>query len=456
MADDYDVLVIGGGMAGLVAGISAAESGASVLVVRKGEGATTMSSGAIDVAGYMVGGTAHFLSPTEGLVAYSELYPLHPYSSLGSSSSEEQSKTESVVAAVRESVEWISHLLQNSSSEFIGTLDENILALTMFGTRKPTCLLQRTMYTDRLNNGDETLLVAGIKGLQYFNPSSAAKTMMDAVISGGEGPRKIIHTYLECSPFQKDYNISPIELARYLETEEGLSQLTDQLVSQVKRTDASIIALPPILGIKDPMKIKAHLEAATEAEVFELLALPPSVPGYRLERSLQIALERCGGKLLLGHEASHFIMDGHHICQVTFDSPRRAYDIHPKSVILATGKLVGGGIDGSVIGMQETVFGLPVLDASRLPVSGRRPHSLTEVISVQPEGHELFGCGIGFDEHLKPTDASGDIYAENLYAAGSVLSGYNYPAEKSGLGVALATGRAAGKNAVASMKGVAP
>ena len=63
MPDDYDVLVIGGGMAGLVAGISAAESGASVLVVRKGEGATTMSSGAIDIAGYMVGGTAHFLSP---------------------------------------------------------------------------------------------------------------------------------------------------------------------------------------------------------------------------------------------------------------------------------------------------------------------------------------------------------------------------------------------------------
>jgi glycerol-3-phosphate dehydrogenase subunit B len=452
--DEYDVLIIGGGMAGIVAGITAAESGASVLVVRKGEGATTMSSGAIDIAGYMIGGTAHFLSPAEGLVAYSELYPLHPYSSLDASSSEEQSKAESVVEAVRESVEWISHLLQNSSSEFVGTLDRTILALTLFGTRKPTCLLQRTMYTDRLDNEDETLLFAGIKGLQYFSPSSAAKTMMDAVISKGEGPRKIIHSYLECRPFQKNYNISPIELARYLETEEGLSQFTDQLVSQAKSTSPSLIALPPILGIKHPAKIRAHLEAATDAEVFELLAVPPSVPGYRLERSLEIGLERCGGKLLLGHEASRFIMDERHISRVTCRSPRRAYDIHPKSVVLATGKLIGGGIDGSERGMLETVFGLPVLNSSRMPVSGRRPHSLTEVISVQPEGHELFECGIGFDEQLRPIEASGGIYADNLFAAGSVLSGYNYPAEKSGLGVALATGRAAGMNAVASIKGV--
>ncbi|HEX9579085.1 MAG TPA: FAD-dependent oxidoreductase, partial [Myxococcales bacterium] len=45
-----DVLVIGGGMAGAAAALSARREGASVLLVARGPGATALSSGAADIA----------------------------------------------------------------------------------------------------------------------------------------------------------------------------------------------------------------------------------------------------------------------------------------------------------------------------------------------------------------------------------------------------------------------
>src|ERR1700687_1146670 len=45
-----DVVVVGGGMAGAIAALSAKNAGASVVVIRRALGATALSSGAIDVA----------------------------------------------------------------------------------------------------------------------------------------------------------------------------------------------------------------------------------------------------------------------------------------------------------------------------------------------------------------------------------------------------------------------
>ncbi|MEE8566641.1 MAG: FAD-binding protein, partial [Candidatus Bipolaricaulota bacterium] len=52
---EADIVVIGGGMAGLVAGIRATEEGMRTVLLRKGQSATAYSSGAIDVIGYLPG-----------------------------------------------------------------------------------------------------------------------------------------------------------------------------------------------------------------------------------------------------------------------------------------------------------------------------------------------------------------------------------------------------------------
>ncbi|MHA2352229.1 MAG: FAD-binding protein, partial [Candidatus Thorarchaeota archaeon] len=60
---ECDLLVIGGGMAGLVAGTVAAEAGLSTILLRRGQSATAYSSGAIDVLGYLPDASEPFSTP---------------------------------------------------------------------------------------------------------------------------------------------------------------------------------------------------------------------------------------------------------------------------------------------------------------------------------------------------------------------------------------------------------
>ncbi len=62
---EADILVVGGGLAGIVAGTVAAENGVSTIVARKGLGATEYSSGAIDILGYLPGSFIPFSSSSK-------------------------------------------------------------------------------------------------------------------------------------------------------------------------------------------------------------------------------------------------------------------------------------------------------------------------------------------------------------------------------------------------------
>ena len=59
------------------------------------------------------------------------------------------------------------------------------------------------------------------------------------------------------------------------------------------------------------------------------------------------------------------------------------------------------------------------------------------------DDHPLARAGIAVDEQLRPVDADGRPFAENLHAAGAILAGAVPWREQSGNGIALATGYAA-------------
>ncbi|MFZ9890047.1 MAG: anaerobic glycerol-3-phosphate dehydrogenase subunit B, partial [Myxococcota bacterium] len=69
-----------------------------------------------------------------------------------------------------------------------------------------------------------------------------------------------------------------------------------------------------------------------------------------------------------------------------------------------------------------------------------------------PEGdHPIFRAGIAYDTQLRPLTVGRDVLARNLFAAGSVLEGYDPARDGSGLGVAAFTGLLAGEGAAASV-----
>ena len=111
--------------------------------------------------------------------------------------------------------------------------------------------------------------------------------------------------------------------------------------------------------------------------------------------------------------------------------------------VLATGGLVGKGIESERDEVYEPIFGCHIAQPD-----DRYAWSEHDAFG----DHEFARFGVQADAELRPTDAADDVAYENLRAAGSVLGGYDFAAEKSGSGVSIATGYAAGRSAAARVR----
>ncbi|MCF2136181.1 MAG: anaerobic glycerol-3-phosphate dehydrogenase subunit B [Candidatus Thorarchaeota archaeon] len=444
-----DVLIIGSGMAGLVAGSVTAEAGLKTIIVTRGHGATADSSGAIDIVGYLPQAGTAVSSPLEGLYGISALYPLHPYSLLGVKNGEPVINEERVVERVRASVDWFLQKMSRSSIPYIGNLKETLWPLTMLGTTKPTALLQESMDPRGITREpDNVLLFVGIRGFPDFHSALAAKAYLEERQTEGTGPRRVANCTVDLGHLGGPQNLSAIEVARFLDSYQGIDRLMTQLSPHIEMSGATHLAIPPVLGLDQPLETKALLEKELRADIIELLGFPPSVPGTRLQNALERIFVEQGGTLLKGHQVVSATNTNSSVQEVIARAPKRSIKIKAQAFILSSGKFIGGGIAGSERGLHETIFDLPVFDARRIPTEDVRPQRLTRLMSITEQGHPLFGCGVGSDETLRPITISGERYASNLFCAGAVLAGHNWPVEKSGLGVALATGYAAGTSVI--------
>jgi len=449
-----DLLVIGGGMAGLVAGTIVAESGATTLLLRKGQSATAFSSGAIDIIGYLPDATEPVSDPSEGLTAIAGLYPLHPYAVIGYRDDvAPEEVVDTIVGRVRDAVVWLKDHLEGTLAPIVGDFASNIYPITILGTTKPTCLVQKTMNPGDIHKReDSVLLFAGFTGYPDFNPSAAANTYLEDRIALSQPPHKVGHCMTQIMPFGKSFNISSIEIARHLDHKDSIGVLAEQLELQVKRIGATHVAIPPVLGLRHAVRNKLELEKLIGAEVFELLGFPPSIPGLRLQRALEEVYTKAGGKMLVGHEATSYSKARQRINRVTAKSPRREISIDTQAIILATGKYIGGGIAGDETGIRETVFDIMTVTGDYHTAKDIVPSRVTNRLEISPMGHQIQSCGLSIDPQFRPIREDGLEWAENVFAAGAVLAGYKYSVEKSGLGVALTSGYGAARSAIDCIK----
>ncbi len=449
-------------MAGLVAGIIAAENDLETLVLRTGQSATAYSSGAIDIIGYPPEGLAlkeylsdvevPFKTPLDGLRAILSLYPFHPYGVIGLRADDEK-VMDSVITHVKESISWLKERLAGSCAALVGDFDRNISPITVLGTTKPTCLIQKTMWSDTLRSNPENVLIfAGFRGHAEFDALSATRAYLENQLRTGEPPHKIGHCVLEIAPFGKPYNISSIEIARHFDHDGSVDEFVSAVKPHVDQLGATHVAVPPVLGIEQASRNQAAIQKQLGAEVFELVAVPPSVPGFRFQRAMDRAFKDVGGTLLIGHQARSAIIKNDMVESIVAQSPRREVIFTPKTVVLASGKFIGGGLEADENGIRESVFDLMPVTNDLYPAEEVRPANHTNMFSLSPDGHAVFGAGLAVDMDFRPIDADGVERARNLFCAGSILAKYNYSLEKSGLGVALSTGFAAGRNAAKMAK----
>jgi glycerol-3-phosphate dehydrogenase subunit B len=192
-----------------------------------------------------------------------------------------------------------------------------------------------------------------------------------------------------------------------------------------------------VLGLERHAEVREGLQDLLGRAVFEVPALPPSVPGIRLFGALHAALRRAGGRVILGPTAIAAETDGGRVSAVVVQgAANRTSSYAARWFVLASGGFASGAIQLDSYGeVRETIFGLPV--AGVPPVDGPR------FLPGYFDDHPLARAGLAVDEHRRPVDEAGRAVFENLVAAGAVLGGAEPWREGSGNGLALATGFAA-------------
>ena len=398
----YDAVVIGAGTAGLVAGARLAEGGARVCVLAKGVGSTHLAPGTIDVLGHA---PERVTSPGAALEEFAASHPDHPYARLGRE-------------AVAEALGWFSERVAAgplAGYRYVGELERNVLLPTAVGALRPSALVPETMAA-----GDAASLqrvcIVGTRSLRDFHAALCAANLRRSEIDARSAE-------VEVEVDRADQNT--LGLARRFDDPAWRAGFGARLALKLRAHE--IVGLPAMLGLRDPHGAWADVEQRLGRAVFEVPALPPSVPGMRLYEILRSTLRGAGGRLVLGAEVVSCERDGSRVASVATRSAGHEARYAAPWFVLAAGGWGSGAIElDSRWAAHERVLGLALRG---LPEPGQ-PRFVADYLAEQP----IARVGVAVDAELR---AEG---AENVLVAGAALPGAVPWIEGSGEGIALASG----------------
>jgi len=398
----FDAVVIGTGVAGLVAATRLAQSGARVAVVAKGVGSTHLAPATIDVLGYA---PDRVDAPGPALEQLIAARPDHPYALIGAD-------------IVADALSWFAELVPSGPLPgyvYGGSLDHNQLLPTALGALRPSALVPETMANGEAS-GLKRVCIVGTPALRDFHPALCAANLSRAGIDARS-------VSLELKLERADMNT--LGIARRFDDEKWRRQFCAELSMKLRADEA--VGLPAMLGLLDPHEVLADVEHRLGRRVFEIPTLPPSVPGIRLYEILRSALRAAGGRLVIGAEVVSSTREGERVASVATRAAGRDLAYVAPWYVLASGGFASGGIElDSHWATHDRALGLPLRG---LPADGEERFVAT-YLDEQP----MARVGVAVDAELR---AEG---AENVLVAGAALPGAVPWREGSGEGIALASG----------------
>ncbi|AHF08216.1 anaerobic glycerol-3-phosphate dehydrogenase subunit GlpB [Desulfitobacterium metallireducens] len=403
----WDGVIIGGGLAGLVAGIRASERGLKMLLISEGTGSLTYSSGALDI-----GATARLAQLEK-----------HPYALF---------QQKNIRAGL--------HYFQTLFPEYQMNEGESFLILTPLGSCRTTEIVPMGLKAEVLAQSREIVLLAPREMRDFF--AAVVKANLEK-----EFPQSKVSVYpFRVSAFadweQAGKAVNGMEYARFWRTEAGrkeLKQLLDKLAKDIsgkeagrERSEVAVI-FPGLTRIFS--EDLQNLFAQFPYPVVEMTDMPPAFGGTILERALKTKFKAFGGEIILGSGVLKADVEGKICKQVHVQSKGRDSLFKAREFILATGGIFGGGIEVTPDGVREKVLGLPLF----VPEGWTQAQFLGE----QPYAR----LGVEVDQELRPLDLQeGDIGLENVRVVGRMLAHWDPWVEHCGGGVSIVSGYLAGES----------
>lgn len=294
----FDTVIIGGGLAGLTAGITLQEAGQKVAIVSAGQNAMYFFSGSFEEVGPARDRVAALFAAAGVRVQALEGYQLMPMGSF------------------RE----VSLVLDDVS-----------------------------VFPDR--HLAEKALLVNFTGFHDFYGTFLA----DALEKNGTSCRiRFVRI-----PEMEHLRLSPSEM-RSVNIARAMDEYWEKVVGEIRviHKDEDLIILPQVFGLKDA-SVLDKIRTTLPARVAFIGTMPPSVPGIRTQILLKRRFEVLGGTFLMGDEVTSAALHEGVISSITtrnLDTTRLFAD----HFILATGGFFSKGLVSTPTQIYEPLLGLDV------------------------------------------------------------------------------------------------
>ncbi|GLO60510.1 anaerobic glycerol-3-phosphate dehydrogenase subunit B [Vibrio sp. MACH09] len=418
----YDVIVIGGGMAGYTSAIRCLEKGYKTAIINNGRSALHFSSGSVELLSVTPSGTP-VRAPFQAISRFANEYPEHPFAKVGGE-------------CVSNAINWFTEMMSGAGLALKQREDnENHQRITTLGTLKSTFLSQPFVEQIGYNATQhqfERVVILSIEGFRDFqsnvvadnltaNPLFKNTPMVSATISLENKQNQTQHTN----------NYRSTDFAKLLSNDQDFFNFANQIGSCATAKD--LVIIPAILGTNDGLETLQRLKIYTGLNFHEVPTMPPSLMGIRLEETLEKQFIKLGGVLLKGDcvTEGEFSQTEHGLKLTSIWTKNlRDYALTADAFVLASGSFFSNGLKARHNEIIEPVFGLDIC------ATGSRNDWHDEQF-FSPNSHAFISFGVETNAHFQPRLKGKTV--DNLYCCGSILAHYNPVSEGSGGGVAIST-----------------
>lgn len=433
----FDNIIIGGGLAGLVCGITLQRHGGRNLIVSSGQSALHFCSGSFDLLSSLPDGTA-VDSPTASYDQLIAQNPEHPYAKLG------YERFSEIAMGVKD-------FLADANIMTSGTPHRNHLRISPLGKLCSTWLTFDGFATSQsaVDIRDKRVAVVAFEGVNDFYPHKIAEAF-GTLEANSESTTK--HTSAsdqvpnDAKPDIVEVNLEAMSELRSLPAPKRLADIARAfgnakfvegfayaLARITKEYD--VVILPDAISF-DNIHARAQLETLIGKTIIIASSFPPSVSGIGAQRLLCRRFEQLGGIYMLGDQITKTVVKNNRI-ESMFSENHGTTPLCAKNVVLASGSFFSKGLCASQNEIFEPLFGIDLF------TSADRDLWCDERM-LGKHAYNTFGARTSSTFKASKDEQTID----NLHACGSLLGGYDPLNEGAGAGVAIISGIAVAENII--------
>lgn len=415
---NFDVAIIGGGLAGLTCGIALQQRGKRCVIINNGQAAIDFASGSLDLLSRMPDGSA-VENINENLTALRTALPAHPYSLLGA---------EKVIAKANAFKAFADEL----NLDLIGSTDKNHWRVTGLGSLRGAWLSPNSVPTVQGNDTfpHKRIAVLGIEGYHDFQPQLlAANLVLNPQFAHCEVTSGFLNIPQLDELRQNAREFRSVNIAQLLEHKLAFDDLVKEIVESAQGAEA--VFLPACFGLEN-QEFMTALRDATKLALFELPTLPPSLLGMRQRIQLRRTFESLGGLMINGDSALRATFEGDKV-QGIHTRLLENEAITADNFVLAAGSFFSKGLVSEFDKIYEPMFESDIIGVEGFDDKDR--FTWTDHRFANPQPYQ--SAGVAINEHCQVQ--KGGQFLANLYAVGNVIGGFNALELGCGSGVAVVT-----------------